>query len=432
MDPNPTRLESKSDSAEPGLAPGIVIVGGGIAGATLAIVLARAGRKVLVLESSQVFRDRVRGESMMPWGVAEAQLLGIAEVLHGAGAHTARLWKRYTEGQEVPRDLPVGMLIPGVSGSLNLHHPLACQALLDAAAESGATVQRGVSSIQFSTTFNASSLTSSGFTTRISYQHLGIMRTIEACLVVGADGQNSIVRRHAGIVLEQQEASACVAGLLLEGVAGTNEFDLVVENDVGVCLMLHQGKGRARAYQIVPMQDRLRYAKEDGAERFLSDAAAPGSPLEQALAQASPIGPCAIFAGTDTWTARPYADGMVLIGDAAGHNDPSVGCGLSVAMRDVRMVRDLILAGAWSAEDFASYGVERTERLRRLRLIADVVTAATVETGEGRSRRRGKFAKANATMDSTIAPLMLGMFRGPETIPAQAASEAVLERVRAF
>ena len=62
-----------------------VIVGGGIAGNALATVLARAGKSVLVLERSSVYRDRVRGEYVQPWGVAEAIRLGLHEVLVDAG-----------------------------------------------------------------------------------------------------------------------------------------------------------------------------------------------------------------------------------------------------------------------------------------------------------------------------------------------------------
>ena len=45
-----------------------VIIGGGIAGNALAAVLARAGRAVLVLERSTVYRDKVRGEIFHAWG----------------------------------------------------------------------------------------------------------------------------------------------------------------------------------------------------------------------------------------------------------------------------------------------------------------------------------------------------------------------------
>ena len=82
-----SRVNSTADDS-------VVIVGGGIAGSALATALARAGRPVVVLESTDVFRDRVRGESMMPWGVAEAQALGVADLLHAAGAHTVPIWKR--------------------------------------------------------------------------------------------------------------------------------------------------------------------------------------------------------------------------------------------------------------------------------------------------------------------------------------------------
>ena len=61
---------------------------------------------------------------------------------------------------------------------------------------------------------------------------------------------------------------------------------------------------------------------------------------------ATPAGPCATYPGDDTWTDAPFADGVVLIGDAAGYNDPIIGQGLSIAMRDARIVRDLILDGA--------------------------------------------------------------------------------------
>ena len=55
-----------------------VIVGGGIAGLALGVVLADDGHRVVVLEASMEYEDRVRGESMQPWGVVEAAELGVA------------------------------------------------------------------------------------------------------------------------------------------------------------------------------------------------------------------------------------------------------------------------------------------------------------------------------------------------------------------
>ncbi|GAC1541709.1 MAG: hypothetical protein NVS3B12_29420 [Acidimicrobiales bacterium] len=87
---------------------------------------------------------------------------------------------------------------------------------------------------------------------------------------------------------------------------------------------------------------------------------------------------------------------MVLIGDAAGHNDPIVGQGLSIALRDARIVRDLILSGAHSPEDFASYGEERFARMERLRLMADVISVSQAEDADNRAARRAYVGERTA------------------------------------
>ena len=59
----------------------LVTVGGGLGASVLALSMAKQGVHVLVLERETQFRDRVRGEALAPWGVAEAKELGIAELL---------------------------------------------------------------------------------------------------------------------------------------------------------------------------------------------------------------------------------------------------------------------------------------------------------------------------------------------------------------
>ena len=58
----------------------VAIVGGGIAGGALAVRLARAALAVTVLEQSEEFRDRVRGETMFPWGCAELMRSGLLDI----------------------------------------------------------------------------------------------------------------------------------------------------------------------------------------------------------------------------------------------------------------------------------------------------------------------------------------------------------------
>src|SRR4051812_48780014 len=96
----------------------IVIVGGGIAGLALGGALARDGHAVTVLEASLEYEDRVRGESMLPWGVAEARDLGVLQTLVDAGARVSPTWVHYdaflpTE-VSLENRLPVGMIRPDV------------------------------------------------------------------------------------------------------------------------------------------------------------------------------------------------------------------------------------------------------------------------------------------------------------------------------
>lgn len=76
----------------------VVIAGAGVAGSSMAIVLARLGIAVLLLEKSSVHVDRIRGESVTPWGVEEAQKLELLEILLMAGGHFASRLVLYGEG----------------------------------------------------------------------------------------------------------------------------------------------------------------------------------------------------------------------------------------------------------------------------------------------------------------------------------------------
>jgi len=50
---------------------------------------------------------------------------------------------QYAEGADEPATIPTSMMIEGIPGCLNMRHPDACQALIDAVAAAGATVVRG-------------------------------------------------------------------------------------------------------------------------------------------------------------------------------------------------------------------------------------------------------------------------------------------------
>jgi len=98
----------------------VAIVGAGIAGAALAAVLARDGYEVLVLERQTTYRDKVRGEALACWGVAEVLALDLEKPLLDAGGHYVTRAVFYDETVEPAHaeDLatPLDGLVPGVPG----------------------------------------------------------------------------------------------------------------------------------------------------------------------------------------------------------------------------------------------------------------------------------------------------------------------------
>ena len=78
----------------------LITVGGGLGGSALAKNMAEIGVRVLVLERERQFSDRVRGEWLAPWGVAEAQRIGVYDTLLERCAHelpnfTLWVWDRH-------------------------------------------------------------------------------------------------------------------------------------------------------------------------------------------------------------------------------------------------------------------------------------------------------------------------------------------------
>ena len=122
----------------------VVIAGAGIGGSALATVLARAGLAVLVLEKETAYRDRVRGEWIAPWGVVEAQRLGLYAALRAGGGHHVVEHRTYHDGLDTTpsalNTFDLAGVLPDVPGPLCLGHPTMCRLLSKAATEAGARV----------------------------------------------------------------------------------------------------------------------------------------------------------------------------------------------------------------------------------------------------------------------------------------------------
>ena len=79
---------------------------------------------------------------------------------------------------------------------------------------------------------------------------------------------------------------------------------------------------------------RHRLTGADGPRAFLDAFHFACFPQSEVLASATPVSPCATYPNEDSWMDEPFVGGVVLLGDAAGWNDPIIGQGLAITLRD--------------------------------------------------------------------------------------------------
>jgi len=220
------------------------------------------------------------------------------------------------------------------------------------------------------------------------------------------------------------------AGMLVDGTEQWPEADMVIgtESDRNF-LVFPQGSGRARLYLFYDVRDKHRLAGKDKQQKFLDAFRLESFPGGEIFAAARPAGPCGAFPMNDTWVDEPAVPGVVLVGDAAGYSDPLIGEGLSIAMRDVRSVSEVLRGGDdWSPGAFAEYVEERAERMRRLRFCADIVTTLGAEFVPGSVERR-RVADERMNTDPELFMLRAAVFVGPEIAPADLFSDETKERL---
>lgn len=391
----------------------VVIVGGGIGGSAMAAVLAERGVDVLLLEQSEVFEDRVRGEWIAPWGVTETRRLGLYDVLMAAGGHHLSRHITYDESrtpQEAEaRTLPLSIFAPDVPGPLCIGNPHHCQTLFDEAVRRGARGLRGA---------QVTSVTL-GAEPRVAFRWQDQEHEVVCRLVIGADGRASRMREAAGITLHQDKPHHWFTGLLVENAADwPDDLQAIGTEGDFAFLAFPQGGGRVRLYGSYGLDQKRRFSGPDGAQAFLDALRMQCSPLNEHLARATPAGPILSYTNNDTWTDRPFAEGLVLVGDAAGWNDPIVGLGLSITYRDVRIVSDILQAGDWSPAAFEPYAEERAERLRRLRFAAGITSALDAEFGEDAKARRRRHFERTAE-DPSLGAYGFAIMGGPELAPPE-------------
>ena len=377
----------------------IIAVGGGIAGSALAKVTAEQGTRVLILEQETKFRDRVRGEAIMPWGTAEARELGILDIIMAAAGHELPWFDTYQgQGRPSHRDLAATTVPKTVVTAF--YHPQMQESMIAAAAEAGAEVRRGAKVVGVQT----------NGTPEVAAELNGRESVLKARLLVGADGRNSVVRSHIGFEVQQDSGNNLVAGVLLDGLPVPDDASHTwLNSQLGLwVLFFPQGRERVRNYVCYSASAGYRLTGAQDVPRFIQDAVRAGVP-EDNYAEAEVAGPLATFNGAATWVHHPYRNGVALLGEAAAAPDPTWGQGLSLSLRDVRVLRDQLLShenwddagAAYAADHDQYYSVIHTMELWQTQLL--------LETGpDADARRQRTFAAWQEDRTRHLDVLMSG------------------------
>jgi flavin-dependent dehydrogenase len=313
----------------------VIIVGGRVAGASTALLLARAGLRVAVLERSRRGTDTVSTHGLMRGGVLQLSRWGVLPDLVAAGTpaiHSTVF--HYGDGGTTHVSLRSS---PGVDGLYAPRRWLLDRVLVDAAAAAGADVRHETPVVGLLRAENGRVL---GVRVRGTG---GADVPVRAPLTVGADGINSVVAAEVGAEFLSRGRSASailyryVDDVPSEGyVWGYGDAaggGLIPTNDGQTCVFVGTTPRRMRA---------LRASGADAAFDALLDAL-PAS-LSALVRAAGPSGRLHGWRGVPGHVRRSYGPGWALVGDAGYFKDPITTHGLTDALRDAELLADAVLA----------------------------------------------------------------------------------------
>jgi 2-polyprenyl-6-methoxyphenol hydroxylase-like FAD-dependent oxidoreductase len=311
----------------------VVVVGAGPAGLTLGLLLAQRGINVKLIEVSRNFQRSLRGEALMPSGLAAIAQMGLADLVEKIPHSPLDAWEFYIENRPIFRvDEP--MEAGGQSCTLISQSAFLAGVLERAQQYEGFELIQGVA-VQDLLWEND----------RVSGVKLSDGRTIAADLVVGTDGRNSVVRQRSGLVLTQAQQDFDILWFKLPSAAQFAQenvfYSMLHDREAFGWFRSSEGnlqlgwswhRDEAQSWQSIDWPERLAANAPDWlAAHFRAHADAIEKPLMLSII----VGCCS------QW----YQPGVLLLGDAAHPMSPIRAQGINMALRDVIVAVNHLVPG---------------------------------------------------------------------------------------
>jgi 2-polyprenyl-6-methoxyphenol hydroxylase-like FAD-dependent oxidoreductase len=324
-----------------------VIVGARVAGAATAMLLARAGMRVLAVESSAPGSDTLSTHALMRAGVMQLHRWGVLDRIVRAGTPPIRRTTFHYGAEAISVDIQER---DGVDALYAPRRTVLDAALSDAARDSGADVAH-------KTTVTGLLYDRSGRVCGVNLTDAeGRPRRVEAGIVIGADGARSSVARAVGAetLREGTRPGAFLygyfRGLPLDGNHWYHGPEVVtgaiLTNDDLACVFIGMPPRRYSAQRLVSF-DKL----------FADVVGEVDADLAASVARAERVSKFYPFAGRPGFIRQSWGRGWALVGDAACFKDPITAHGITDALRDAELLANAVIAGTDAA--LAEYQSER-------------------------------------------------------------------------
>src|SRR5262245_15449817 len=310
-----------------------VVVGAGPAGSVTALLLARAGFDVVILDRQTFPRAKPCGDCLSPQANLLLAELGVLTTIRAQQPARLGGWRI-----SAPSGNSFEARFADCTGDPRVHHGLALareqfdSVLLEAARTAGARVHTGVR-VENLLHDNGHI---SGVSTRSSTEGLTEVR---ARLTVGADGLRSTLRKSLGLAGRAPRLRKVALSAHAAGVTDVQDLGELHLGD-GICAGLAPISADGSQCNITLVVDADRFGRElagKPASRFRQRLAA-FPRLRERVQQLELVSELQAAGPFDRPTAGVVKPGAALVGDAAGYFDPFTGQGIFQAMAGAQLL----------------------------------------------------------------------------------------------